>query len=84
MLYLFRNIVFIDLEYISESNWDRAIEFVKNVDQFDAPFVALGLETEALLWTGDFKLVDGLLNLGYENCVKTDFLPEFRDNTDKF
>ena len=42
------------------------------------------LQTNALLWTGDFKLVDGLLKSGYENCVKTEFLTEFRDNTDKF
>ncbi len=81
---LFKNIDFIDLEYISEINWEKAIELVKNVDQFDAPFVALSLQTNALLWTGDFKLVDGLLKSGYENCVKTDFLTEFRDNTDKF
>jgi predicted nucleic acid-binding protein len=81
---LFKNIVFIDLEYISEPHWVKAIELVKDVDQFDAPFVALSLETNALLWTGDFKLVDGLMKSGFENCVKTDFLTEFRESTDKF
>lgn len=38
----------------------------KDVDEYDAPFIALSLELEAPLWTGDKKLIKGLERKGVE------------------
>lgn len=50
---IFKKIELIDLEYISDSTWVKAIELTKKVDEYDAPFVALALELESAIWTGD-------------------------------
>lgn len=54
---LFKKIDLIDLESIRDSTWEKAIELAKDVDEFDAPFLALALERESPLWTGDKKLI---------------------------
>lgn len=61
----------IDLESIVTSTWEKAIELVKKVDEFDAPFVALSLEMDAPLWTGDKKLIKGLNAKGVDWILET-------------
>ncbi|HEX2786914.1 MAG TPA: PIN domain-containing protein [Ignavibacteria bacterium] len=53
-------IEFISETTISSKNKKKAYEFCKNVDLNDTPFVALCLELNAKLWTGDKKLKDGI------------------------
>lgn len=48
-----------------------AMSFVSDVDEFDAPFVALALELDGLLWTGDLALVRGLRRKGFNQVVTT-------------
>lgn len=76
---LFKKIDLINLEYIRESTWEKAIELTKNVDEFDAPFIALALELESPLWTGDKKLIKGLSTKGVDWIVTTDIITEIRN-----
>lgn len=55
----FKNINLIDPENINKNNWKRANKLIKDVDEFDEPFIALTLELNASLWTGDKKLIKG-------------------------
>lgn len=54
------NLTLISEELISESSWVAAYELTKNVDEDDTPFVALALELNTKLWTGDKILAKGL------------------------
>lgn len=49
-------IEFISEKTISLINKKKAYEFCKDIDVNDTPFVALSLELDAKLWTGDKKL----------------------------
>ena len=76
---LFKKIDLIDLESIRESTWEKAIELTKNVDEFDAPFIALALELESPLWTGDKKLIKGLNKKGVDWILTTDIITDIRN-----
>lgn len=77
---IFKKIELIDLEFIQESTFEKAIELTKNVDEFDAPFIALALELDAPLWSGDKKLINGLSKKGVDWILTTDILYEIRDS----
>lgn len=64
------NIVFED--FISEKNWQRAIELVYDVDEKDAAFIALALELDCRLWTGDKKLIEGLNQKSFYQTITTE------------
>ena len=57
---IFEQINFISEELIKSVKCSEAIELVSDIDEDDTPFVALALELNAFLWTGDKKLIDGL------------------------
>jgi len=59
-VYVIQHIEFVDTNKISSKNWVRASELIGEIDDKDIPFVALTLEAEAFLWTGDKKLIKGL------------------------
>jgi predicted nucleic acid-binding protein len=61
---LLKKIELINLESITPVSWEKAIALTKDVDEFDAPFIALCLELDAPLWTGDKKLLVGLTEKG--------------------
>lgn len=71
-----------DLDTISEESWMKAIQLVKQIDEFDAPFVALSLNMNSYLWSGDKKLKNGLKDLGYDKVIETDSLLEIRNALD--
>jgi len=54
----------------------EAYQLVKDIDEDDADFVALHLYKKHKLWTGDKKLIKGLLAKGYDICVTTDQLKQ--------
>ena len=62
---ILKRITLINEETISFLSRKRAYEFVKDIDLKDLPFVALALELDAFLWTGDKKLQDGLKSKGF-------------------
>ena len=78
-LTILKKIDLIDLESIQQSTFERSIELTKNVDEYDAPFIALALELDSPLWTGDKKLIRGLSKKGIDWALSTDIIIEIRD-----
>lgn len=79
-LMIFKKVDLIDLETIRETTFKKAYELTKDVDEFDTPFVALALELEAPLWTGDKKLMNGLIPKGIDWIFSTDMINEIRES----
>ncbi|MGB5982620.1 MAG: PIN domain-containing protein [Nonlabens sp.] len=76
---IYRNINFIDIERINENVFEKAYLLTHDVDEFDTPFIALALELEAHLWTGDKKLIKGLLEKGVGFLLDTEQLKRIRE-----
>jgi len=53
-------------ELIAPINRRKAFELCSDIDESDAPHVALTLELNGLLWTGDKKLRDKLKRKGFD------------------
>ncbi|MEO6852065.1 MAG: PIN domain-containing protein [Mucilaginibacter sp.] len=68
---VFSTIIFVSEETISEKSWIRAFDLTKNIDEDDTPFIALGIELDAKLWTGDKVLSNGLAKKGVDIVVTT-------------
>lgn len=62
---------------ISENNWIEAYKITENIDEDDTPFVALSLELEAKLWTGDKKLSTTIKKKFPELTITTNELLHF-------
>lgn len=75
---LLKKIELIDLETIKPETWEKARELVKDVDAFDAPFIALSVALEAPLWTGDKSLTKGLVEKGIDWILNTRDIKEIR------
>ncbi len=67
---LLKRIQFIDEDWISMANLIQAWQFCKDVDEKDMLFVAMSLELNALLWTTDKKLQEGLQKKGFQQFYK--------------
>jgi len=77
----FRILSSIDLvseEIIKESVWETAFQLTAEIDEDDTPFVALAIEINAILWTGDKKLIKGLKKKGFNSIFSTDDLKALR------
>jgi len=77
-----KKIEIIDLEIISPEARKKSIEITSEIDEFDAPFVALCLEIGAPLWTGDKKLINGLKTKGIPEVLDTAALTDLRNKDD--
>ncbi len=53
-------------DLIAPNNRELAYTLCKDIDESDTPHVALTLELEGLLWTGDKKLKEGLIRKGFD------------------
>jgi predicted nucleic acid-binding protein len=71
-------IEFIDDPAVSFANREKARAVAADVDEFDAPFIALALELDALLWTGDYTLIRGVRNKGFHHVITTVELAHMR------
>lgn len=60
---------------VSTANIIQAHRLCKDVDENDTPFVALALELDAELWTGDKKLKQGLKKKGFHRFFEPDSKP---------
>lgn len=56
---------FTPLDFISLESRQKAYELCKEIDIKDTPFVALAIELDVPLWTGDKKLIKGLKQEGF-------------------
>jgi len=69
-----KHIEFVDSAAISKENWMKSHQILKDIDEKDVSFVALNLETDGFLWTGDKKLIKGLQRKNYNKIISTDML----------
>ena len=75
LLYIvLKRIDFINENQISKESWDQAVELTEGIDIKDVSFVALTIETNGILWTGDKKLHQGLKEKGFERVTNLDEL----------
>ena len=66
-----KQIVFYSEDTIASQHWNEADRLTKDVDHKDIAFVALTLQTDGILWTGDKKLSEHLKVLGFDRVVNT-------------
>ena len=66
-----KNITFFKVDDIPQKYVDKAEEIAQSIDPDDFPFIALHLEKGHKIWTCDFKLINGLKEMGYDICVTT-------------
>ena len=57
---VFNKIHLISNEVISPEHWKAAYQLTSSIDEKDTPFIAVTLSMNAILWTGDKKLITGL------------------------
>ena len=76
---LFHHIEFIDPEIVQQESWTKGFEMTSDVDEKDTPFVALAIDLEGSLWTGDKKLIMELRSKGVELTLTTDELDQVRN-----
>ena len=65
-----KNIQIYDENIISANSYKKAWNLTRDVDEKDTVFVALCLETNSHLWTGDKKLINGLKSKGFDQFFK--------------
>lgn len=73
-----KNIDLISPEAISEIHWNLAYDLAYDVDEDDTPFLATAIGIEAIIWTGDKKLINGLKKKGFHDIYSTAELFELR------
>jgi len=64
-------IEFFDYRIIDRDHWREADRLTKDVDGDDVSFVALALQTNGWLWTGDKKLSVHLKSMGFAKVIGT-------------
>ena len=64
-------IFFLDEELLPAAVIAEAKEWVKDIDFDDFAFVAIAINLDAWLWTGDKKLSIGLRQKGYNRIIST-------------
>jgi len=62
---LLKNVDIFDEDMIPSDTLKKAYDLVKDIDEKDIIFVALTIELDGLLWTGDKKLIDALQAKGF-------------------
>jgi len=72
--HVFSQIKFISDIQIPFENWVESAKLVRDIDKDDIQFVALTEYLGGQLWTGDKKLLNGLVAKGYQNCITTEQL----------
>ena len=75
---IFSAIELISEEIIKKDNWLEAFNIVKDIDEKDTTFVALAMEMQGILWTGDKILIKGLKSKGYQDIYSTNDLLKLR------
>ncbi|HZK07019.1 MAG TPA: PIN domain-containing protein [Bacteroidales bacterium] len=64
---IIQKIQFVPIDFISIESRQKAYDLCKDIDVKDTPFIALTLELNLPIWTGDKKLKDGLRRKGFNN-----------------
>lgn len=64
---IIEKIQFIPIDFINIDNRQQAYDLCKDIDIKDTPFIALAIDLQIPLWTGDKKLKEGLRLKGFNN-----------------
>lgn len=64
---LLKNLNLFKEDLIEKANWQQAYRLCKDIDETDTPFVALTIELNGLLLTGDKKLSGKLKQKGFDS-----------------
>lgn len=64
---IIEKIQFIPVDFIGIESRQLAYDLCKDVDVKDTPFIALAIDFNIPVWTGDIKLKDGLKAKGFIN-----------------
>ncbi len=68
---ILRQVEFLNEDLILPKYWQEADRLTKDVDSKDISFVALCLQKDAWLWTGDKKLAAHLKTIGFKKVLST-------------
>ena len=69
-----KNIDILNHQLISEETFNKAFNLCKNIDEDDTIFLALNEYIKGTLWTGDKKLIQGLLKYKYSKIITTEHI----------
>jgi predicted nucleic acid-binding protein len=72
---LLQRINFFDEDAVSIGSWTEAWRLCRDVDENDTAYIALTLELNGLLWTGDKELEIGLRKKGFTQFFSSDAIP---------
>ncbi|MEO6851724.1 MAG: PIN domain-containing protein [Mucilaginibacter sp.] len=78
-----KNITFISEEQIANKYWIEAKALVAGIDENDMHYIAYARQFKSKLWSGDKKLMKGLLKRGFTNFVNTEDLFGLRQKRTK-
>jgi predicted nucleic acid-binding protein len=78
-----QKITFIDDKLLPKKNLERAAELTKDVDYDDMAFIAVADYLNASLWTGDKRLIRGLLTKNYSDFKTTEDMAKLLENYEK-
>jgi predicted nucleic acid-binding protein len=79
---LLKNINIFDENMITTNTLKKAYQLVKDIDEKDIVFVALAIELDGVLWTGDKKLVNGLQKKGFNKICSLEDIQRAHVDTD--
>ena len=71
---IYKFITFISEVQISMEHWEFADSLVSDIDPKDIIYIAYTKQFDCKLWTGDKKLINGLIKKDYNNILTTDNL----------
>lgn len=71
-----KNIIVYDETVVNEKCLKEAKSLTKDIDLYDLDYVALALQTGGILWTGDKKLSEHLISIGFDSVINTSALYE--------
>jgi len=64
---LLKKIHIFDENTLTDESLKKAFDLCKDIDEKDIPFVAVTIELDGLLWTGDKELKNGLKSKGFNS-----------------
>jgi len=64
---IIEQIKFVPTDFIGIESRRKAYDLCKDIDIKDTPFVALSIDLDIPIWTGDKKLKEGLKSKGFNN-----------------
>lgn len=72
-----KNITILDHSIVQKEIYKEAFDLCRDIDPGDTAFVAFSIYLKSKIWTGDKKLINGLIKNGYKKVITTEDL--FRD-----